>query len=183
MRLEIRWMQTRCNDSYFLPVSGIGAVFSVDTNGNVFFDGTAAGSSCSDAMAQGTIRRGDVLVAVEGIAVRQSTLGKISQQLLGPPNTTVQMTIRRDGRNSTVTLERRRTERVAMERAMEEAYERAKSTSIDPSPLRTADGPPGSRLGPGVSPAQNKGVGGLVGPAMPGARGGPTGGPSSSVWA
>lgn len=159
-------------------------MFSVDTNGNVFFDGTAAGSSCSDAMAQGTIRRGDALVAVEGIAVRQSTLGKISQQLLGPPNTSVQMTIRRDGRSSTVTLERRRTERAAMERAMEEAYERAKATAVDPSPVRTTEAPPGSRLMPGVSPAQNKGVGGLVGPALPvGRGGGASGGPSSSVWA
>ena len=135
-------------------------------------------------MAQGIIRRGDVLVAVEGIAVRQSTLGKISQQLLGPPNTSVQMTIRRDGRNFTVTLERRRTERAAMERAMEEAYERAKAATADPSPARTNDGAAGPRLMPGVSPAQNRGVGALVGPAAPAGKAGPSsGGPSSSVWA
>ena len=132
-------------------------------------------------MAQGIIRRGDVLVAVEGIAVRQSTLGKISQQLLGPPNTTVTMTIRRDGRNSNITLERRRTERAAMERAMEEAYERAKSAPAEPSPIRTP-GPANARPYPGAGAAQVRGGGGLVGPASSAASTGGNG-PSSSVWA
>ncbi len=134
-------------------------------------------------MAQGIIRRGDVLVAVEGIAVRQSTLAKISQQLLGPPNTTVQMTIRRDGRTSFVTLERRRTERVAMEKAMEEAYERAKGSAVDPTPVRS-DVAAGVRPPTAGGAAQVRGNGGLVGPAATvGRGGGGGGGAANSVWA
>ena len=158
--------------------AGIGAVFSVDTNGNVFFDGTALGSSCSDAMEQGLIRRGDILVAVEGITVRQSTLGKISQQLLGAPNTFVSVSIRRDGRVSNLSLERRRTDRAAMERAMEEAYERAKATGepVRPNPSSV------SRPIVSSSPAQINSSAPLVGPAAT-AQGPRDGRPANSVWA
>jgi C-terminal processing protease CtpA/Prc len=170
-------MSLKCS-STVVDFAGIGAVFSVDTNGNVFFDGTALGSSCSDAMEQGLIRRGDILVAVEGITVRQSTLGKISQQLLGAPNTFVNVTIRRDGRVSTVSLERRRTDRAAMERAMEEAYERAKATGEHVRPIPAS----ASRPVASISPAEVNSSAPLVGPAAT-AQGPRDGRPTNSVWA
>ena len=135
-------------------------------------------------MQQGVIQRGDILVAVEGIPVRQSTLGKISQQLLGPPNSYVQLTTRREGRLMNLHLERRKTDKSAMERAMEEAYERAKGPA---SVSATTPGDP-SRAPPPEGP-HVPATSSMVGPAADMQRSLPSltpsvirGGPSSSAW-
>mmetsp|Transcript_38313 Transcript_38313/g.56299 ORF Transcript_38313/g.56299 Transcript_38313/m.56299 type:complete len:153 (+) Transcript_38313:56-514(+) len=103
--------------------AGIGAVFGVDATGAVFFNTAVPGSSCGDAQAQGQLRPGDILFAVDSTPVYRAPLNLVASKLLGPHGTLARVTFKRGEEEISLQLERRMTDMQAAQKAVSQAKE------------------------------------------------------------
>jgi hypothetical protein len=89
--------------------SGIGMSFHPDpTSGRFIITDVHPQGPAGQAVAQGSMSIGDSLLAVNGFGVQGMTVSQIVEDILGPPGTSVMLTIgkslRGDGSNHTTTL-------------------------------------------------------------------------------
>lgn len=83
--------------------AGIGIYLGSAADG-----GLVAGVIDDSPASEADIRRGDVITAIDGTATAGMKLEDISQKIRGPVDTTVTLTVRRDGTDKTIELQRRR---------------------------------------------------------------------------
>eukprot|EP00960_Hanusia_phi_P076161 768523-Hanusia_phi.AAC.9 len=83
---------------------GCGIIFAADTRGALVVDGLVPGGS---AEASGLLRRGDVLVEVDGMDVYCKPVGQVGPLLLGPPGSRVSLGLTRnvDGEQQRIKIE------------------------------------------------------------------------------
>ena len=83
-------------------IEGIGAVISVNDNGEVMIVSPLAGSPAETA----GIKAGDLIKKVDGVDITEMNLYQVINLIRGPRGTTVKLTIRRDGSVKTIEVVR-----------------------------------------------------------------------------
>jgi C-terminal processing protease CtpA/Prc len=84
-------------------VTGIGANLRKDASGDLLVVGVAEKGPAAEA----GVRAGDVIIAVEGQAVRKLTINEAVSRITGEAGTEVDITIRRDTETLEFTITRR----------------------------------------------------------------------------